>query len=262
MQKTFEVSERRACRVTKLHRVTLRYQPTRDEQAFLRMRIKDIAAVRVRYGYKRVHVLLKREGWEINHKRVYRLYKAEGLNLRHKSKRKTASQARLPSPDAPSRKNECWAMDFVSDQLYNGKKFRSLTLIDTYTRECLAIHADKGIKGEHVATVLDALKSSRGLPKRIKVDNGPEFISRALDTWAYLNKVHLDYSRPGRPTDNPHIESFNGSFRDECLNVNWFLSLEDAREKIERWRLDYNEYRPHSGLTHLTPAEYAAAAGV
>ena len=225
------------------------------------MRIKEIASVRVRYGYRRIHVLLKREGWPINIKRVYRLYKLEGLNLRNKSRRKTVSQARVPNPVAATRMNECWAMDFVSDKLYNGKKFRSLTLIDTYTRECLAIYPEKSIKGEQVAVVLDNLKVTRGLPKRIKVDNGPEFISRALDTWAYLNKVHLDYSRPGRPTDNPHIESFNGSFRDECLNVSWFMSLEDAREKIERWRMDYNEYRPHSGLTHLTPAEFASAAG-
>ena len=158
--------------------------------------------------------------------------------------------------------SECWAMDFVSDQLYNGKNYRSVTLIDLYSRECLAIHPDQSIKGETVANVLEDLKATRGLPKRIKVDNGPEFISRALDTWAYLNKVHLDYSRPGKPTDNAHIESFNGSFRDECLNVNWFMSLEDAKTKIETWRMDYNQYRPHSRLTHMTPAEFASAAGV
>lgn len=138
-------------------------------------------------------------------------------------------------------------------------QFRSLTLIDTFSRECLAIHTDKSIKGEAVAAVLDSIKTDRGLPKRIKVDNGPEFISRALDTWAYLNKVHLDYSRPGKPTDNTHIERFNGSFRDECLNVSWFMPLEDARNKIERWKNDYNEFRPHSGLTHMTPSEFASA---
>ena len=225
------------------------------------MRIKEIASTRVRYGYKRIHVLLKREGWPINAKRVYRLYKEEGLNLRNKSKRKKVSQSRVPAPVSVSQLNECWAMDFVSDQLYNGKKFRSLTLIDLYSRECLAIYPDQSIKGEAVANVLEDLKATRGLPKRIKVDNGPEFISRALDTWAYLNKVHLDYSRPGKPTDNAHIESFNGSFRDECLNVNWFMSLEDAKTKIETWRNDYNQYRPHSRLTHMTPAEFASVAG-
>lgn len=153
-------------------------------------------------------------------------------------------------------------MDFVSDQLYNGKRFRALTLIDTYSRECLAIYADKVIKGEMVVDVLEKVKATRGLPKKIKVDNGPEFISRALDAWAYLSKVQLEYSRPGKPTDNAHIESFNGSLRDECLNTNWFMSLEDAKEKIERWRKDYNEFRPHSILTNLTPAEYASATGI
>ena len=148
-------------------------------------------------------------------------------------------------------------MDFVSDQLYNGKRFRVLTILDTYSRECVGIHADKAIKGETVTAVLDRIKQTRGLPKRIKVDNGPEFISRALDAWANFNKVKLDYSRPGTPTDNAHIESFNGSFRDECLNTNWFMSLEDASEKIARWKNDYNEFRPHSALTYQTPAEYA-----
>ena len=153
--------------------------------------------------------------------------------------------------------NECWAMDFVSDQLYNGKRIRALTVLDQYTRECLDIYVDKAIKGETVADVLNKLKVSRGLPQRIKVDNGPEFISRALDAWAYFNHVKLDYSRPGTPTDNAYIESFNGSFRDECLNTNWFMSLEDARDKIERWETDYNEFRPHSALTYQTPAEFA-----
>lgn len=148
-------------------------------------------------------------------------------------------------------------MDFVSDQLFNGKRFRTLTILDQFSRECLDIYADKAIKGETVTEVLDKLKIGRGLPQRIKVDNGPEFISKALDAWAYLNHVKLDYSRPGTPTDNAYIESFNGSFRDECLNTNWFMSLEDARGKIEKWKNDYNEFRPHSALTYLTPAEYA-----
>lgn len=254
------MSERRSCRVLRLNRSLYRRKPTKDEQAFLRMRIKEIAATRVRYGYKRIHVLLRREGWKINHKRVYRLYKAEGLNLRSQSKRKKISAPRVPAKGMAVAVNECWAMDFVSDQLYNGKRFRALTLIDTYSRECMAIHVDKAIKGETVAAVLEELKGSKGLPKKIKVDNGPEFISRALDAWAYLNKVQLEYSRPGKPTDNPHIESFNGSLRDECLNIHWFMSLEDAKQKIEKWRVDYNEFRPHSGLTYKTPAEFAAGA--
>jgi len=262
LQRTYAVSERRSCKVLKVNRSLYRRKPTKDEQAFLRMRIKEIAATRVRYGYKRIHVLLKREGWRINHKRVYRLYKQEGLDLRSKTKRKKVSAARLPEKNVVSALNECWAMDFVSDQLYNGKRFRALTLIDTYSRECLAIYVDKSVKGETVVKVLEKVIVEKGLPKKIKVDNGPEFISRALDAWAYFNKVQLEYSRPGKPTDNSHIESFNGSLREECLNIHWFMSLEDAQYKIEKWRKDYNEFRPHSGLTYQTPAEYAARARV
>lgn len=262
LESQYEVSERHSCQVLNIHRSAYRRQPQRDEQAFLRMRIKEIASIRVRYGYRRIHVLLKREGWQINHKRVYRLYREEGLNLRNKSKRKRISMPRAPERDAACALNECWSMDFVSDQLYNGKRFRALTVIDMYSRECLDIYANKAIKGETVTEVLDRLKCTRGLPKKIKVDNGPEFISRALDAWAYFNNVKLDYSRPGMPTDNAHIESFNGSFRDECLNTNWFMSLEDAQEKIERWRKDYNEYRPHSALTYLAPADFARNAGL
>lgn len=224
LEAQYAVSERRSCSVLKTHRSAYRRKPQRDEQTFLRMRIKEIASARVRYWYRRIHVLLLREGWENNHKRVYRLYKEEGLNLRNKTKR---------------------------------KRIRTLTILDMYSRECLNIYIDKSIKGEAVASVLDLLKENRGLPKRIKADNGPEFISRALDAWAYLNDVKLDYSRPGTPTDNAYIESFNGSFCDECLNVNWFMSLEDARDKIESRRKDYNEFRPHSSLTYLTPAEFA-----
>lgn len=221
------------------------------------MRIKEIAAARIRYGYRRIHILLQREGWHVNHKRVYRIYKQEGLNLRNKSIRKKISAPRIPDKDKPTSINECWAMDFVSDQTYNGKRFRALTIIDTYTRECVGIYVDKSIKGETVALQLGEICTDRGFPKKIKVDNGPEFISRSLDSWAYFNNVKLEFSRPGTPTDNPVIESFNGSLRDECLNVNWFMSLEDAKDKIEAWRLDYNVFRPHTGLTNLTPAEFA-----
>ena len=257
LQDRYDASERRSCAVLKINRSVYRRQPTRDEQAYLRMRIKEIASTRVRYGYRRIHVLLKREGWEINHKRVYRIYRQEGLNLGKKAPRKRISTPRSPEKGVVSSINECWSMDFVSDQLYNGKRFRALTVLDLFSRECLDIYADKAIKGEQVTYVLDQLKETRGLPKRIKVDNGPEFISRVLDAWAYFNQVKLDYSRPGTPTDNAYIESFNGSFRDECLNTNWFMSLEDARDKIARWKMDYNEFRPHSALTYLTPAEFA-----
>ena len=154
-------------------------------------------------------------------------------------------------------------MDFVSDALFNGKRFRALTVVDAYTRECLAIHADQGINGEAVATVMERLTFRRGTaPAKIRVDNGPEFISRALDQWAYMNKVTLDFSRPGKPTDNAFVESFNGRLRDECLNTHWFLSLDDARAKIEAWRRDFNESRPHTSLGFMTPAEFASSAGV
>ena len=253
----YQISERRVCSVLGVNRSSLRRASTRDKQEYLRKRICELAAIRVRYGYRRIHVLLCREGWKINHKRVYRLYREEGLHLERKSRYKKKHGARTPQKLEVCKPNECWSMDFVSDQLYNGKRFRALTVLDVYTRECLAIYADKSIRGEHVTYILDKISVKRGLPKRIKVDNGPEFISRALDAWAYFNGVKLDYSRPGTPTDNAHIESFNGSFRDECLNVHWFMSLEDAREKIDHWREDYNEYRPHSGLTYKTPAEFA-----
>jgi len=243
--------------VLKIYRSAYRYRSKKDEQAVLRKRIREIAETRIRYGYRRIHILLLREGWKINHKRVYRLYREEGLNLRKKTKRRQKSASRIPLTERPTALNECWAMDFVSDQFYNGKRFRTLTLIDLCSRECLALHVDRNITGESVANALDQVRLTRGLPQRIKVDNGPEFISKALDAWAYFNNVQLDYSRPGTPTDNAYIESFNGSFRDECLNANWFMSLVDAREKIECWRTDYNEFRPHSALTYLTPADFA-----
>ncbi len=153
--------------------------------------------------------------------------------------------------------NQCWSMDFVSDSLFNGNRFRTLTVVDNFSREILRLHANSGIKGSEVVEIMEELKHTRGLPNTIKIDNGPEFISKDLDKWAYENGVSLEFSRPGRPTDNAMIESFNRSFRDECLNVHWFLSLEDAREKIESFRVEYNEFRPHSSLENLTPSEYA-----
>jgi len=240
-----------------------RYKSIRDDQAPLCQRIKEIAATRVRYGYRRIHVLLRREGWPINVKRVHRLYRLEGLNLRSKRPRRHVMAARRLEHLTACRPNQVWAMDFVSDALFNGKRFRALTVIDAYTRECLAIHVDQGIKGEQVVAVMECLLRTRArAPSRIRVDNGPEFISRALDHWAYLNQVTLDFSRPGKPIDNAFVESFNGRFRDECLNTHWFLSLEDARSKIEAWRTDFNESRPHTSLGFRTPAEFASLAGV
>lgn len=219
--------------------------------------------MRQRYGYRRIHVLLRREGWAINHKRVLRLYREEGLNLRSKRPRRHVMAAhrldRLPA----ARPNQIWAMDFVSDALFNGRRFRALTIVDAFTRECLAIHVDQGIRGEDVVAVMERLLFLRGQgPEKVRVDNGPEFVSKVLDHWAYRNSVVLDFSRPGKPTDNAYVESFNGRLRDECLNTHWFLSLDDARAKIEAWRRDYNETRPHTSLGYQTPAEFASSAGV
>jgi putative transposase len=224
----------------------------------LRTRIKEIAAVRVSYGYLRIHTLLLREGHKINRKRVYRIYRQEGLMLRRSNpKRRVATKRREEQAQAQAA-NESWSMDFMSDQLFDGRKFRVLTLVDNFSRESLAVEVAQRFAGEDVAAVLTQVCRRRGKPKSIKVDNGPEFTSKALDLWAYANKVKPDFSRPGKPTDNALIESFNGSFREECLNQEWFMSLDDARRKAEAWRCDYNEIRPHSSLGQLAPSEFAA----
>lgn len=221
------------------------------------MRIKELAETRIRYGYKRITILLRREGWVVNHKRVYRLYCEEGLHLRSKRpKRRKMAAHRANRPEA-TRLNESWSMDFVSDGLFNGRRFRSLTLVDNFSRECPGILVDQSIKGEDVVRMIRRIGFQRGVPDRIFLDNGPEFVGKALDKWAYENQVTLDFSRPGKPTDNAFIESFNGTFRDECLNAHWFLSLLDAKEKIESWREEYNTFRPHSSLGDLTPLEFA-----
>ena len=256
LREEYRVSERRACRLVLIGRSSYQYRATRDGQAALRMRINEIARVRVRYGYKRIYVLLRRERWIVNHKRVYRLYCEEGLNLRAKRpKRRVSAVHRERRPPAAA-VNESRSMDFVTDSLFNGRRFRCLTVVDNYSRECLAIEVGQHIKGEDVVRVMNRIRAEHGAPRSIHVDNGPEFISKELDKWAYLNGVELDFSRPGKPVDNAYIESFNGSFRDECLNVNWFLSIEDARDKIEAWRRDYNEWRPHSSLDNLSPRQY------
>ena len=232
------------------------YQSVKDDRA-LKQRICEIAAARVRYGYLRIHTLLRREGWHVNHKRVYRVYCEAGLNLRAKRPRRRVAAAHREQRPVVSSLDECWSMDFVSDNLFNGRRIRALTIVDNYSRECLGIYVDRSIKGRDVVTELERLRLLGGRrPQRIQVDQGPEFISKDLDRWAYENRVTLDFSRPGKPTDNALIESFNGSFRDECLNTNWFLSLRDAREKIDSWKKEYNSFRPHSSLENLTPDEF------
>ena len=233
MKSAYEISERHAVRTVCLQRSTYRYQPHPREDRAERLRIRELAEARVRYGYRRIHTLMRREGWLINHKRVYRIYVAEQLNLnRKRPRRRVAAAHRLERPDLFSI-NQSWSMDFVSDQLFNGRRIRALTVVDNFSRECLAIVADFRLHGTDVVSTMEHLRLVRGVPARIQVDNGSEFISKVMDKWAYENEVVLDFSRPGKPTDNPYIESFNGSFRDECLNLHWFMSLEDAQEKIE-----------------------------
>ena len=262
LQGQYRVSERRGCAVLRFDRSSHRYRSIRDDQAFLRHRIREIAASRVRYGYRRIYVSLRREGLVVNHKRVRRLYREEGLNLRIKRPRRHVSAAHRVERIQATTANEVWSMDFVSDALFDGRRLRALTLLDVFTREALAIVVDKGITGEQVADALDAVIAMRGAPKRIRVDNGPEFVSNALDRWAYEHGVTLDFSRPGKPIDNAFVESFNGRLREECLNAHWFLSLDDAKAKIEAWRRFYNESRPHSALGDRTPREFASLAGV
>ncbi len=258
LEERYGVSERRGCRALRFQRSSHRYRSTAPDQAALRMRIREIAAVRVRYGYFRIYILLRREGWRVNHKRVYRIYRQEGLSMRIKRRRRHVSAAYREGRLQPERANDSWSMDFVSDSLFDGRRLRALTIVDNFTRESLAIAVEQGIKGEQVAAVLERIVAERGVPKSIRVDNGPEFVSKVLDRWAYEHGVTLDFSRPGKPTDNAYVESFNGRLREECLNANWFLSLEDAQGKIEAWRREYNESRPHTALGHVPPAEFAA----
>jgi putative transposase len=219
------------------------------------MRIRELAAVRVSYGYRRLHVLLRREGWKVNHKLVYRIYREEGLEVRTKKRRKRASALRVVLPAATS-PNERWSMDFVSDSLHDGRRFRVLTLVDHFSRVSPAIEVGSSITGKRVVAVLERLVKAHGLPRVITTDNGTEFTSRAVDEWAHRSGVKLDFIRPGKPIENAYIESFNGRLRQECLNQCWFSSLEDAKIKIEAWRIDYNEQRPHTSLGNQTPEQF------
>lgn len=262
MMQRFGCSQRNALRVVKMSASTYLYQPVKKDESALKLRIKEITQTRVHYGYRRVHVMLRREGHQDNVKRVYRLYREEGLSLRLKRPRRNkAAKLRQPKQLAVAI-NEIWSMDFVADALFDGRKLRMLTVVDLFTRECLAIDVGQSLKGEDVVRVLNEIVAGRGLPRTIKTDNGSEFISKAMDRWAYERGVELDFSRPGKPTDNAGVESFNGRLRQECLNASWFLSLADAQAKIGAWRTYYNETRPHSALEWATPAEFARRCGL
>ncbi len=261
LRAAYRVSIRRACRVLEASKSSYHYKSRKDGQAVLRKRIREIAETRVRYGYRRIHVLLRREGWEINHKRTYRLYCEEGLQMRSKTPKRRVS-AKLRDDRRPaSAPGEVWAMDFMADQLFNGQRIRVLTIVDIFCKISPAIGVGFSYKGCDVVETLEQATKEQGCPKRIRVDNGPEFVSRDLDLWAYARGVVLDFSRPGKPTDNAYIEAFNSRFRQECLNASWFLSLDDARSKIEAWRIEYNTVRPHTAIGHMTPAEFAASSG-
>ena len=254
----FRVSERRACRLASVARSSYRYRSVAADQTVLRLRLRDLAASRVRYGYRRLHILLRREGWQVNHKRVYRLYREEGLGIRVKRRKKLASVPRVLPPPA-TRPLERWSLDFLTDSLVDGRRFRILTIVDNVSRVSPAIAVGTSLTGGRVVGLLEGLRSTVGVPRRIAVDNGPEFISKALDAWAYQNGVQLEFSRPGKPTDNAFAESFNGHFRAECLDCHWFVSLEEARHTIEAWRLDYNTERPHRALGQETPMAWMTA---
>jgi putative transposase len=254
---TYQVSERRVSRLLPMARASLRYQGHRDPQEALRIRLYELAAARVRFGYRRLTVLLRRDGWRVNAKRIYRLYTEEGLTVRTKRRTKAAGRARVPQPEATA-PNQRWSMDFMSERVADGRSFRILTVVDQFTRECLCLLADRSLTGENVAQALELLVGQRGVPHSITVDNGSEFASRVMDAWAYRHGIQLDFIRPGKPVENGFIESFNGRLRDECLNVEVFFTLEDAREKLTRWQEDYNNLRPHSSLQDVTPAAFAA----
>jgi putative transposase len=259
---THRYSQRKACRLTQQHRSTQRRPSTRDPQTALRQRMHEITSTRIRYGYRRVHIMLKREGWQVGKNIVYRVYREEGLCLRSKRPRRRKMAVHREARYQPKRPNQAWSMDFVHDNLANGSKLRLLTVIDVFTRECLAIEIGARLRGEHVASVLNRLVYLRGKPETVFCDNGAEFTGQIVDLWAYSHKVKMDFSRPGTPTDNAHIESFNGTLRDEFLNVNWFQSIDEAKELCEAWRRDYNESRPHMAHNGKTPAEFAELSGL
>lgn len=253
-QATYPVSERRACRLFRLSRSVQRYQPIRIDDPKIVARVKELAETRRRFGYRRIFTLLKREGIRMNQKKFRRIYREQKLSLKIRKGKKIRSMPRAPI-EAPLKSNQRWSMDFVSDQLSStGRRFRILTVVDDFTRECVLLYADFSISGQTVIRELEGLERS---PKIFNIDNGSEFTGKAMDTWAFGKGIQLDFIRPGKPNENAFIESFNGKLRDECLNENWFLSLEDARRTIEEWRIDYNENRPHSSLGDLTPKEFA-----
>ena len=256
MRGSFGLSIRRACGLVELSRTSFAYKvKEKEDEEAIRKRLKELAERRRRFGCARLHVLLRREGVMINHKRTERIYRDEGLSLRIRRRKKTASCTRVEIPK-PLHQNHIWTMDFMSDTLGNGRKLKVFSVVDEYTRRCHRIEVDTSLNGVRACRALSEVSQAAGLPEMIIIDNGPEFIGSALDKWAYERGVKLCFITPGKPVENAYIESFNGRFRDECLNENWFMSMHDARKIIEDWRIDYNHERPHSSLNYLTPEEF------
>jgi putative transposase len=257
VQTHYAVGERRACRLLGQWRSVQRYESRRGPDEHVRMRLRELAGVRPRYGYRRLHVLLVREGVQIGKERLNRLYREEGLVLRSKRRPKRASHVRVPLP-APTTPGTQWCMDFMHDTLADGRKYRTLNVLDIFSRECLRVVARPSFCSNDVTDVLDALIRKHGAPKAITCDNGTEFTSRHFDAWAYQQGVAIDYIMPGKPVQNGYIESFNGKLREECLSASWFTSLAEAQAVLDEWVRDYNHVRPHSALANLAPIEYAA----
>jgi putative transposase len=256
VREQYAFSQRRACGLLRVAVSTYRYQSQRNDEA-LRTQLVELAREKPRYGYRRLHVLLRRAGEVVNHKRVHRVYRAAGLTIRRK-KRKHCMRAGVPLRVCTAANQE-WALDFVHDAVASGRTIRVLSVADAYTRECLALEVDTSFASRRVTRVLEGIVSERGAPQSIRCDNGPELTSRHMLAWCVERKIELHNIQPGKPTQNGRLESFNGRLRDECLNVSWFQNLFDARRKIAAWRKEYNEERPHSSLQYLTPAEFARA---
>jgi putative transposase len=253
----YQVSCRRACALAEIWPNTWYYTSQARDTSALRMRIREIAQARPRFGYVRIWILLRREGWRDNKKRVHRLYRLEGLQVRMRPRRKKRLSLHRGAVPAASGHDQHWSMDFVHDQLVTGRAFRVLTVIDQWSRESVLLEANLALTGQSVVDALEAVAAHRPLPKAITVDHGTEFTSKALDEWAYRRGVELAFIRPGKPVENAFIESFNGRLRDECLNVHSFLSIAHAQALIADWQRDYNNHRPHGALGRLTPSEYA-----
>ena len=255
LQAAYGVSERRACSAMAVDRSTIRYESKRPDDTELRDQVKQIASERRRFGYRRIHVLLEREGIQVNLKKLRRIYSEENLQVKRRGGRKRALGTRRPM-EVPTAVNVRWSLDFVSDAFTDGRRFRILAVVDDFTRENLALIADTSLSGARVVRELQALCEQRGYPKTIVSDNGTELTSTAVLKWVQETGIDWHYIQPGKPTQNAFIESFNGRLRDECLNETLFSSLRDARYELSRWREDYNQVRPHSALGNLSPAEF------